>query len=149
MRGSSTQCEGQVLVGEAAAVRRDRKAAFGGTGWSRAGVKEVPCKRVGKEQRAATSSVLPGLCAEVDVSPRYPDYLCGECASRAVDIDGRPLWLSNVSPLSGGFVVTFADDGTPADSVSRDHIVFVDGLRCWADEARFGGIVIRPAPLPD
>jgi hypothetical protein len=49
--------------------------------------------------------------------------------------------------MSGGFVATFADDKAPAEAVSRDHIVFVDGLRCWADEARFGGIVVRPAPL--
>jgi hypothetical protein len=87
------------------------------------------------------------LCgAGVTTSPRYPDHLCTECAGRAVDADGRPLRFYNVS-FSGGFRAVFADDETDADAVSRDHLVFVDGVRCWADEARFGGIVLRPAPL--
>jgi hypothetical protein len=82
--------------------------------------------------------------AQIPTDPRYPDRLCDACADRAVDIDGRALNFFNVS-LSGGFAVYFADDKTPADVVTRDHIVFVDGVRCLADEAYFGGIVLRPA----
>jgi hypothetical protein len=92
------------------------------------------------------SQLCPRCAAEVPTSERYPDRLCADCVSRAVDADGRPLLFYNVS-FSGGFRAVFADDQTDADVVSREHLVFVDGVRCWADEARFGGIVLRPAPL--
>jgi hypothetical protein len=80
---------------------------------------------------------------EVRANPRYPDHLCAECALRAVDVDGRPLAFRNTS-LSGGFEAIYTDDNTPAEAVTPDHTVFVDGVPCRADEARFGGIVIRP-----
>lgn len=35
------------------------------------------------------------------------------------------------------------DDRKPADVVTESHIVFVDGIKIWADEARFGGIVLE------
>jgi hypothetical protein len=92
-----------------------------------------------------TTQQCPICHAELPASERYPDHLCAECAARAVDTAGRPLTFSNVG-FSGGFRAVFTDDGTDADRVSRDHIVIVDGIRCWADEHRFGGIVVRPAP---
>lgn len=76
--------------------------------------------------------------------PRYaphPDRLCPECVSRAVDGQGRLLRLYNES-LGGGFMAVHADDGRRAVAVERDHIVYVDGVRCRADEARLGGIVV-------
>ncbi|MGA5304205.1 hypothetical protein ACPCHT_30105 [Nucisporomicrobium flavum] len=88
--------------------------------------------------------LCPICGTEVRPNPRYPDHLCQDCAARAVDADGRPLKLFNVS-ATGGFAAIYADDETPAEAVTRDHIVFVDGVRCVADEARFGGTVIRPS----
>jgi hypothetical protein len=87
----------------------------------------------------------PICIGQIPTDPRYPDRLCDDCADRTVDIDGRALNFVNVS-LSGGFAAYFADDKTPADVITRDHTVFVDGVRCWADEAYFGGIVLCPAP---
>jgi hypothetical protein len=76
---------------------------------------------------------------------RYPDYLCASCVARAVSEDGRPLAFYNVS-ISGGFVAKFADTDELADEPTITHIAYVDGVRCWADEARMGGIVLRPWP---
>lgn len=73
---------------------------------------------------------------------RYPRYLCEGCASEARCRDGRPLAFSNVG-IWGGFRAAYADTGEPYE----DHLCFVRGIRCWADEARFGGIVIQ-ALLP-
>jgi hypothetical protein len=42
--------------------------------------------------------------------------------------------------FSGGFIAQYADTGEARDS----HVCFVDGVECWADEARFGGIIIQP-----
>jgi hypothetical protein len=40
--------------------------------------------------------------------------------------------------VSGGFIAMYRDTGEPRDS----HICYVDGLRCWADEAHMGGTVV-------
>lgn len=70
---------------------------------------------------------------------RYPRYLCQDCAAQASDESGRQLEFSNVS-FSGGFQAAYADTGELRES----HVCFIRGVRCWADEARFGGIVIQP-----
>ncbi len=80
-----------------------------------------------------------GIClCEVAPNPRYPRYICANCSERAVDEDGRALGFCNES-FSGGFIATYADTGEKRGS----HVCFVDGIKCWADEARFGGIVIQ------
>lgn len=70
---------------------------------------------------------------------RYPRYVCNSCYLKASDEDGRSLSFSNVS-LSGGFRAIYADTREERDS----HICYIDGIKCWADEAYFGGIVIQP-----
>jgi len=42
--------------------------------------------------------------------------------------------------MSGGYAAEYADTGDPYDS----HECFVDRIECYADEARFGGIIIQP-----
>ena len=80
-----------------------------------------------------------GICRKlVSAFPRYPRYLCHDCAAKAADSHGRRLLFSNVD-FSGGYKASYADTGEPYDS----HQCFVDGLECRADEARFGGIVIE------
>jgi hypothetical protein len=79
---------------------------------------------------------------------RYPDYLCRECTGRAATEDGRRLSLVNTSE-SGGFAARYADDGELCAEVTLSHVVYVDGLRCWADESRVGGIVVQPHPEDD
>jgi hypothetical protein len=71
--------------------------------------------------------------------PRYPRYLCVQCANRAMSKDGRLLKFSNID-LSGGFVAHYADTG----EAYRGHECYVDGIPCYADEHHFGGIVIQP-----
>jgi hypothetical protein len=84
----------------------------------------------------------PICTTAVHPNPRYPHYLCGHCASKAVDAKGRALSFYNAS-ISGGFEARFTEDGSAATEVTRSHIVFVDGRKCFADEARFGGIVLE------
>ena len=70
--------------------------------------------------------------------PRYPSYVCEECASKAAAADGRLLQFSNVG-FSGGFEAHFADTGEAYES----HACWINGIPCTADEARFGGIVVE------
>jgi hypothetical protein len=76
---------------------------------------------------------------------RYPDYLCRECVSRASTEDGRRLVLVNTGP-AGGFAARYADDQQLCEEATVTHVVYVDGVRCWADEGRVGGIVVQPRP---
>jgi len=82
----------------------------------------------------------PTCSAPVACWERYPSRLCIVCVLEAVDEQGRSLRFSNAA-FSGGFLAMLAD-GTPYDS----HVCWVRNTRCWADEARFGGIVLEPGP---
>ncbi|MBK7392270.1 MAG: hypothetical protein IPI64_03080 [Chloracidobacterium sp.] len=77
--------------------------------------------------------------AKIPKSERYPRYVCDNCYLRATDEAGRSLSFSNVS-LSGGFTAIYSDTHEERNS----HECYIDGVRCRADEARFGGIVIEP-----
>jgi hypothetical protein len=76
--------------------------------------------------------------AAVKPSERYRRYLCDSCAQFASAPDGRRLGFSNEG-MHGGFIADFVGAGTNYAS----HVCFVKGVPCWADEARFGGIVIE------
>ncbi len=79
------------------------------------------------------------ICSKpVEPSLRYPRYVCRECASKASSQDGRALKFHNES-FSGGFVAKYADTGEQYLS----HDCYINGVKCYADEARFGGIVIQ------
>lgn len=75
---------------------------------------------------------------EVSMNPRYPRYVCGACCRKAGDLAGNKLVFYNVD-LSGGFVAKYVDNG----DVYGSNVCYIDGVKCWADEARFGGIVIE------
>ena len=72
-------------------------------------------------------------------SERYPRHVCRSCACLASSADGRLLAFSNLD-MFGGFVARYAD----TDELYDSHQCFIDGVRCHAGEARFGGIVIEP-----
>ncbi|MCU0610388.1 MAG: hypothetical protein MUE60_01190 [Candidatus Eisenbacteria bacterium] len=80
----------------------------------------------------------PICLATVTPNPRYPRFLCRQCATRATSVDGRQLEFANTD-FTGGFAASYADSGEEYPS----HECYVDGVRCHADEARFGGIVIE------
>jgi hypothetical protein len=80
----------------------------------------------------------PICLTEVYKSARYPNYLCVACASRACDAEKRPLVFYNET-LTGGFLAFYADTNEKYDS----HICYVDGVKCWADEDYYGGIIVR------
>jgi hypothetical protein len=84
------------------------------------------------------SHACPICGVPLDSVPRYPRHVCEVCARKAAAADGRSLRFSNVD-LSGGFQAHYADTG----EVYASHTCWIDGIRCHADEARFGGIVIE------
>jgi recombinational DNA repair protein (RecF pathway) len=71
---------------------------------------------------------------------RYPRCVCVTCAAKAVARDGRLLRFFNLS-VSGGFGAEYAENHEPYNS----HVCYIDGVKCLADEAHMGGIVIQTA----
>jgi hypothetical protein len=61
----------------------------------------------------------------------------------AASADGRPLQFFNAD-ASGGFVAHYAGSGEEYTG----HECFISGVKCHADEARFGGIVIEVIEKP-
>ncbi|MFP4341650.1 MAG: hypothetical protein ACLFQO_14480 [Cyclobacteriaceae bacterium] len=79
------------------------------------------------------------ICSkELKVIRRYPKYVCPECKYKATDKDGHELSFSNVD-FTGGFTASYTDTGEKYNS----HTCYIDGIECYADEARFGGVVIQ------
>ena len=70
---------------------------------------------------------------------RYPHAVCRTCHDNACDDGGRKLIFYNIS-MSGGFEAVVAETQEKYPS----HICYVKGVKCWADEARFGGTVVEP-----
>ena len=88
------------------------------------------------------------ICGE-EVMPlsRYPDYVCDACESRITDLQGRKVAFYNAS-ISGGLIARrFNPETNKFDiedkELEKNPVVLIDGIRCYADEAHFGGIVVR------
>ena len=75
---------------------------------------------------------------DLEPIPRYPNYVCKICTSKATDEEGRKLKFSNID-MSGGYMAKYSDTSEEYDS----HTCYINGFECHADEARFGGIVIE------
>jgi predicted nucleic acid-binding Zn ribbon protein len=86
----------------------------------------------------APSHPCPICSTPVPHWERYPVAVCQDCHNKACNAQGQKLSFFNES-MSGGFGAIVAD--TKADYPS--HICYIEGKKCWADEARFGGIVIQ------
>jgi hypothetical protein len=79
----------------------------------------------------------PVCSTEVDPEPRYPRHLCRMCAERTADKDGRQVEFFET--LGDGLSARYAATGAAYPSTE----CFVDGIRCAAEEGRFGGVVIQ------
>jgi hypothetical protein len=89
-------------------------------------------------ESAPNTQYCPICSKPVMPDPRYPRHVCGECADKACSKDGRALSFFNLS-IGGGIGAVYDDTGEPY--LSQD--CYIDGVKCFADDARFGGIVIE------
>lgn len=79
------------------------------------------------------------MCAtELTYYARYSNYVCDSCIAKATDEYGLPLKFFNTG-MYGGFETVYAD----TDEVRASHLCSINGRRCYADEARVGGIVVE------
>ena len=80
---------------------------------------------------------LPTCSRARSLSSRYPHALCTWHRHNTQNEAGEPIEFYNRGP-GGGFMST-------VDGRESDHKCFVEGVECYADEARFGGIVVSLA----
>jgi len=73
---------------------------------------------------------------------RYPRLICSDCLNSAdiTDMDGNIVYYENES-ITGGFVSIHIIDNNKV--IKKDHNCIIKGINCYADEHRFGGIVIQ------
>lgn len=83
---------------------------------------------------------------EVSFQGRYPKYICGDCASKdKLDTEGNLLEFYNLG-FSGGFKIIRKDwNGNiiNEDDTQQFCDLLIDDKVFFAQEARFGGIVIQ------
>ena len=77
---------------------------------------------------------------QVKVIERYPKYLCIECATKTTDKNGRTIVFKNTSAFGHGCKAVYSDN--PSE-IHDGNSCYVNGIACFAQEARFGGIVIQ------
>jgi 5'-nucleotidase len=88
--------------------------------------------------------ICPICSREVESSSRYPSYICPDCVATAQSRDDRPVRFFN-EDISGGFVASHGD----TNEKSEDHICYINRIKCRADEAYMGGIVVQPVRKKD
>ncbi len=83
---------------------------------------------------------------EVYFQGRYPKYICGNCSNKEItDKNGNLLEFSNLG-FSGGFkIIKKNREGVIIEENEDEEFCdcLIDGKEFFAEEARFGGIVIQ------
>ena len=69
-------------------------------------------------------------------SERYPNMICPECVELALTKDGENIKFYN-KDHNGGFI------SIVNDVKGKIHECYINNRKCYADEARFGGIVVQ------
>lgn len=92
----------------------------------------------GRHGAATDTQRCPVCGAPRAFRERYPRSLCAACVRRAVDERGRPLDFFNEDG-GGGLTVVVRSTGERRES----PLCWVDGVRCRAEEARMGGVVVQ------
>lgn len=76
--------------------------------------------------------------AKIEHLERFPNQVCARCQTKTSDAYGRRLKFSNEN-LSGGMCAVYLDSGAEY----KHQICYIDGRKCFANEHRFGGVVIE------
>lgn len=81
------------------------------------------------------------ICQQpVTRSSRYPDYICSNCIKLAADQHGRLVAFGNTAVLGYGCQGIYLDN----QAAYMGNLCYIKGITCLAEEAYFGGIIVRP-----
>jgi hypothetical protein len=72
---------------------------------------------------------------------RYSKIICEKCYDKDIyDKEGNLVKFYNEG-IGGGFISEHIINNKRV--VKKEHECYINGIKCYADEARFGGIVIE------
>ena len=72
---------------------------------------------------------------------RYPKMICNNCSNSDIkDPEGNLVSFSNID-ITGGFISLHTINNNIIEK--KEHICWVKNIKCFADESRWGGIVIQ------
>lgn len=82
----------------------------------------------------------PACNRYVKPSTRYMNYVCSKCADKAIDNKGRLIAFYNITSDGHGCQGKLIESG----KLTRAKTCYIKGQEYYAEEAYFGGIVLRP-----
>jgi hypothetical protein len=85
----------------------------------------------------------PECKAEVFYFPRYPNYLCSACTALLTDKKGKKVAFYNEGMYGGCIGFYLDNEGNTSNKYEKDS-AFIGEKEFYAQEGRFGGIVIQP-----
>jgi hypothetical protein len=86
------------------------------------------------------------ICLDImnNFTLRYPKMICQKCSNgetgKIIDSFGNEVSFGNID-ISGGFTSYHKINNEIVKK--EEHICLINNIKCYADEARFGGIVIQ------
>lgn len=96
--------------------------------------------RLDKLKIQNSNDMCPICSMKKSFDARYPNAVCNLCSIKTTTKEGHLIDYYNTSPFGG-----FEGKNTHTGEKTTDHICYINNMRCYADEARFGGIVIQIA----
>ena len=76
------------------------------------------------------------ICDEqTHLSERYPHSVCSECSGKTFNENNEKIEFYNID-IYGGFYSIINGERSEEDKC------YINGIKCHAQEARFGGIVV-------
>ena len=79
--------------------------------------------------------------AEIRYQQRYPKLICGNCYKNITDINEKQVEFFNTHWSGGGCQGYYT--GTEQKEKYESELCYIDGTEYYAEEAKFGGIVIQ------
>lgn len=72
---------------------------------------------------------------------RYPKAVCGDCVELTTDKTGNKVKFYNSDMLGSGFYSVHDIENKKIKK--EDHECYINNIKCYAEEGRFGGIIIQ------
>ena len=92
-----------------------------------------------KKHKSELSKYPCPICStETLFSQRYPLAVCNYCAQKTATINNDPISYYNTSAFGG-----FEGINEKTQQKTTESLCYIDGHKCYAQEARFGGIVVQ------
>ena len=103
-----------------------------------------------EEQKECENNIIHKcpLCLDILTyyTDRYPKMICIKCANgengKIIDNFGNDVSFSNID-IYGGFASHHKINNDNEIIHKSDHICWINSIKCYANEMRFGGIVIQ------